>query len=117
MIATRNREEARKNEEELKDKVQRLEQLAKDKPRRKALTLAARWYLWNITFGETYGEGVCYCCNQKVLQQTFEAGHVISVAHGGSDNVSNLRVICRKCNLSMSVQNMDEFKLNHFSVV
>ena len=83
-------------------------------PRRKGLTSAVRMNVWNITFGETSGEGVCYCCIRNVTQQTFEAGHVISVAHGGSDNVSNLRVICRKCNLSMGVQNMDEFKLNHF---
>ena len=85
------------------------------KPRRKPLNAALRMTLWNDSFGETSGTGQCHCCNRVVTQQAFEGGHVISVADGGSDHLSNLRVVCRKCNSSMGTENMLEFRMKYFS--
>ena len=74
-----------------------------------SLPAAMRFRLWNATFGERQGAGACYCCGREVTQQTFEAGHILARAQGGSDQLSNLRVICRSCNASMGTTHMDTF--------
>ena len=90
--------------------MQGVEGIVKTKtPKRKAIPSAVRFSLWNATFGERQGAGMCFCCGREVTQQNFEAGHILSVAHGGSDKLSNLRVICRNCNGSMGTVHMDEF--------
>ena len=86
----------------------------RDKPRRKSLNAALRMGLWNSEFGEKNANGQCYCCTREVTQQNFEAGHIISVANNGPDHLSNLRVVCRKCNLSMGTQDMNVFRQTHF---
>ena len=82
--------------------------------KRRRLQSAVRFGVWNSAFGERNAVGQCYCCSREVTQQSFDAGHVKSVAEGGSDHVSNLRVVCRNCNLSMGTQDMEAFKTNHF---
>ena len=84
------------------------------KPKRKKLSQTVRFALWNNTFGERVGVGQCNCCSREVTQQSFEAGHVLSVAHGGSNALSNLKVICRACNASMGTTHLDEFKRLYF---
>ena len=98
-------------------RIAELEELLKEKgkTRRKPLNYATRMSVWNVTFGEDIAIGQCYCCKRKVTQQDFEAGHVVSVANNGSDHLTNLRVVCRKCNLSMGVQDMTVFRDTHFA--
>ena len=79
------------------------------KKKRKQLPSTVRFSLWNSTFGERQGAGACYCCGREVTQQTFEAGHIMSVKDGGSDQLSNMRVICKNCNGSMGSTHMDTF--------
>jgi 5-methylcytosine-specific restriction endonuclease McrA len=81
--------------------------------RRRKIPAAVRFALWNATFGEHQGSGTCQCCKRVVTQQAFEAGHIVAVSRGGSDSISNLRVICALCNRSMGNTNMDEFMARH----
>ena len=59
--------------------------------------------------------GRCYCCNTKIENTNFHAGHIIAVANGGKNNIHNLRPICALCNSSMGTMNMDEFKEKYFT--
>lgn len=81
--------------------------------RKRKLPSAVRFSLWNNTFGERVGFGTCYCCGREVTQQNFEAGHVQAKSKGGSDSLSNLRVLCRVCNNSMGSENLELFKTRY----
>jgi len=79
------------------------------KNKRKSIPKSVRDKLWNETFPDTL-VGTCYCCSKKLDYHTFHASHIISVKNGGTDNVSNLKVCCITCNLSMGTRNLEEFK-------
>jgi hypothetical protein len=80
------------------------------KKRRKTIPKAVRDQVWNLAFGETSGAGPCTCCSRTVTQQSFECGHVTSVARGGLDIPGNMRPLCRACNRSMREEDMFEFQ-------
>jgi 5-methylcytosine-specific restriction endonuclease McrA len=44
----------------------------------------------------------------------FDAGHIIAVTNGGSDNLDNLAPVCGTCNKSMGTQNLQDFKTVYF---
>jgi hypothetical protein len=50
--------------------------------------------VWNRDFGERQGVGACACCRGEVTQQSFQCGHVVAVAQGGTDALTNLRPVC-----------------------
>jgi len=53
----------------------------------------------------------CYCCKlEPITYGNFECGHNVAHANGGSDELSNLRPICRLCNSSMGTKNLEDFK-------
>ena len=65
--------------------------------------------LWAKYFGENIN-GICQCCKTTPIHLTnFDCGHIISEKNGGLVHLDNLRPICRTCNSSMSIQNMDEY--------
>jgi 5-methylcytosine-specific restriction endonuclease McrA len=39
----------------------------------------------------------------------FHCGHIVAEANGGETNLSNLKPICKNCNLSMGTINMNKF--------
>ena len=88
---------------------------AAPRPPSASLPSAVRLAVWNEAFGDDAGKGKCVCCSAAVTQQTFECGHVVPRAKGGTDATSNLRVVCRKCNRSMGTRNLFEFKAEYFS--
>lgn len=58
--------------------------------------------------------GLCFCCQSKITPTNFEAGHILSVKHGGQTVRDNLRAICFNCNRSMSTKHMYEYMVeNH----
>lgn len=83
--------------------------LTAPRDRRVAIPKATRVALWNNTFGERRGVGACFCCKQEVTQQSFECGHVLAVARGGTDAIDNLRPLCKTCNRSMGTEDMPAF--------
>jgi hypothetical protein len=65
---------------------------------------------WNRHVGSDKGEVLCLCCRETTITAlNFEAGHVLSVANGGTTDVDNIRPICSGCNKSMSTTSMDQY--------
>lgn len=42
--------------------------------------------------------GRCQICQREVGPREWEADHVVPIARGGGNEITNLRVACRKCN-------------------
>jgi len=72
-----------------------------------------RLILWELSFKNSL-DGTCYVCNSKLTYHNFHAGHIISKKDGGSNSLTNLKVICSGCNYSMSSENLYQFKNSQF---
>lgn len=87
-----------------------------ERPRaRKAITKSVKMSVWNKYIGATKAEGKCYVCRRTIHMQDFDVGHNKAKAKGGSDQITNLRPICRTCNSSMGTQSIEAFKAKHFA--
>lgn len=64
---------------------------------------------WKKYIGNTLS-GKCYACQCEIQFTNFEAGHVQSEYDGGKINADNIRPICKPCNVSCGVLNLDVFK-------
>jgi len=88
--------------------------ISNSKPtRRKAIPKSVREDIWRRDCGDSM-LGRCFCCGNELHHSVFEAGHIIAHADGGSDDVSNLVVICSLCNRSMERVNMREFMARYY---
>ncbi len=76
---------------------------------RKSIPSSVKEKLWLNYNGKKY-QGLCFVCKKEIDTKNFEAGHVIPASKNGSDNISNLRPICKSCNRSMGDMNLNEFK-------
>lgn len=79
----------------------------------KQVNLATRHQVWDRYFDTTYG--TCYVCGGEITilsfrPNPFEAGHVIARKKGGSNDIKNLRPICRSCNNRMRDRDLREFQ-------
>jgi hypothetical protein len=81
----------------------------KSESKRKGIPKAVRDKLWEIENKDSL-HGNCFTCEKKLDYHTFHASHITSVKNGGSDNISNLKICCITCNLSMGTRNLFEFK-------
>lgn len=90
------------------------EEKRKTKLRRK-IPKAVKEAVWGRYIGIKKAEGKCYVCNRTIHITRFEVGHNKAVARGGSDNITNLRPICRSCNLAMGTMSIETFKRKYFS--
>jgi hypothetical protein len=80
------------------------------KRHRKVIPPDTKLEMWDRYIGDKM-HTMCFCCQR--LPITFahcECGHVVSVANGGDDRVSNLRPICSTCNKSMGTQNLFDYQ-------
>jgi len=75
---------------------------------RKSFTRRVRRQVWEINNDGLKGK--CYTCEELIDIDTFEVGHIVPHALGGSSDITNLRAICRHCNLDMGTRNMEEYK-------
>jgi len=82
--------------------------------KRKTIPKAVKITLWNKYFGEDHAKGTCNVCQREIKMTEFDAGHIVAVANGGSDNLDNLAPVCGTCNKSMGTQNLQEFKTVYF---
>jgi 5-methylcytosine-specific restriction endonuclease McrA len=71
--------------------------------RKKKISSALREQVWLHTFGKKF-ETKCYInwCLNKISIINFQCGHNIPESRGGKTELSNLRPICSRCNLSMA---------------
>jgi hypothetical protein len=73
------------------------------KYRKETIPKALREQTWLQTFGKCY-EHKCYVnwCENEITVFDFHVGHDKPESKGGKLDVSNLKPICARCNLSMS---------------
>ena len=65
--------------------------------------------LWSLHFPNVL-EGKCKCCQtETITRNNFDCGHIISEKNGGEIKLENLKPICRACNSSMGVMNMNDY--------
>jgi hypothetical protein len=77
--------------------------------KRKKIPQTVRNSLWIKRYNDNIN-GKCYVCNGNITCHNFHAGHIISVKNGGTNNISNLEIVCPSCNLSIGAENLQEFK-------
>ncbi len=71
-----------------------------------------------LTYMGNVAEGKCYCCNVRSIHLTdFQVGHNKAVAKNGSDDVSNLRPICRPCNGGMGTMSIERYRQKYFGTL
>jgi hypothetical protein len=79
--------------------------------KRKTITKAEKYAVWNKYIGADQTEGKCYCCKQVTIHiMNFQVGHNKAHALGGADDISNYRPICSLCNSSMRTQSIESYK-------
>ena len=88
-----------------------------EKPKKRSIPTHIRRLVWNQNCGERNGIARCWCCDVTSIggASGWDCGHIIPVARGGSDDIDNLRPICRGCNGAMGTDNMLEFQRRYFS--
>lgn len=80
------------------------------KYKKKIIPKHIKTLIWNKYIGEDIIKHKCLCCKKEHIKITdFEAGHVLSEFYGGSNEIDNLRPICRPCNASMGTMHMIEY--------
>ena len=72
-------------------------------PKKAAIPKAIREQCWLSVVGKKY-ESKCYVkwCQNIMNVFDFHAGHDIPESKGGTLDITNLKPICARCNLSMS---------------
>jgi hypothetical protein len=101
----------------LVNKESKEKEVKTDKPKikktKEKIPLPVKNTLWAKFFGENIN-GVCQCCKTTPIHLTnFDCGHIISEKNGGNVHLDNLRPICRTCNSSMGIQNMNEYMIKY----
>ena len=59
--------------------------------------------------------GSCYCCANELEYDNMECGHKVPLCFGGTTNKENLEPICRSCNSSMGIQDLETFKKKYYT--
>ncbi len=68
-----------------------------------------RRMLWEKFYISELYPGECMVCNKKKLKMsTYEISHIVSLKNGGSNDISNLTVLCSQCNKSLNSNNLYE---------
>ena len=62
-------------------------------------------------------DNTCVYCGKRRIARTFDIDHMIPVVRGGSNDESNLQVICRPCNQRKGLQTDEEFRLRYARLV
>lgn len=73
--------------------------------------ISLRKKVWKQTFGDKK-EGICpvYLCKNKIYEDNFITGHIISEANGGDRTTENLKPMCNGCSTKMGKTNWDEYE-------
>jgi len=78
--------------------------------KKKSIPKSVKINIWNTYIGDDIMKHKCFCCKRTTIKiNDFEAGHVLSEANGGTNEIKNFRPICRNCNLSMGTTHMEDY--------
>ena len=55
-------------------------------------------------------EGFCFVCNNSLIFDNMECGHIIPHVCKGQITIDNLEPICKTCNRDMGIMNLNEYK-------
>ena len=55
-------------------------------------------------------EGTCFVCNNSLVFDNMECGHIIPHVCKGQIAIDNLEPICKTCNRDMGIMNLNEYK-------
>jgi len=80
----------------------------KPKYKKKTIPKTVRNKVWRKFCGNLL-DSKCFCCQEHLSYECWEAGHVQPESKGGSCTIDNLRPICLACNRSMGTMHMFEF--------
>jgi hypothetical protein len=78
------------------------------KPKRRAIPKKKREQLWARYFGAALS-GVCQCCAAPIAADAWEQAHIVAVAHGGDNDLSNLAPTCVGCNRSCGAEDLRDW--------
>ena len=62
-------------------------------------------------------DNTCAYCGTRRTARTLDIDHMIPAVRGGSNDISNLQVICRPCNQRKGLQTDEEFRLRYARLV
>ena len=82
--------------------------------RRRQIPQSVRVSVWDREFGAHARVGKCTVCRRPIDLFSFQAGHIVSQAAGGSDALNNLTPLCAACNQSMGAENLNEFRARYY---
>lgn len=77
--------------------------------KKKAISTVLREQVWRKYYGNSL-DGVCPICNKKLSYTDHDCAHIIAESQGGATDINNLRPTHKRCNQSMGVTHLDEFK-------
>ena len=58
-------------------------------------------------------DNTCVYCGHRRTAPSLDIDHIVPVVRGGSNNISNLQVICRPCNQRKGLQTDEEFRARY----
>lgn len=79
------------------------------KPRPK-LTKNQRFEVWKKYIGPNEATGPCFVCKETIHLYDFDVAHNVARSRGGTDNISNYRPTCRRCNNAMGTMSISTYK-------
>lgn len=76
---------------------------------RKSIPKRLKESLWE-KYNKDSLKGKCYVCENDIKNTDFDCGHVIAVHRGGTNDIDNIRCVCRVCNNDMGSKNLYTYK-------
>lgn len=81
--------------------------------KRKQFTTEERRHIWNAEYGtDDFTEKPCIGCSRDIYFDDFDCAHIEPISKGGSNNLDNIRPLCRSCNRKCSDKNLNDFLQN-----
>ncbi len=68
-----------------------------------------RLIVWRIHEPINSPRGYCTVCGVDIDINTFECGHILARANGGTNDSYNLAPVCRQCNMKMGTKSIRDF--------
>ena len=80
------------------------------KKKKETISKSHKELVWNKFIGEEFLKYKCLCCKTRHIKiNDFHCGHILAEANGGTQELNNLRPICRQCNQGMGTMHMLDY--------